>query len=82
MLSLSEGLLFVWEPAYLVISWHEPCLPKWKGGGRKISVRNLVVAQKILISRRDSVMGQVNFLKRVQRLFGENRKLYNCSVMN
>ena len=87
MLPLSEDLLFVWEPAYLVMSWHAPCLPKWKwvgggGGERKISVKNLVVGQKILISKKGSVMGQVNFLKGVQAIFGENRKLHNCSVMN
>ena len=39
MLSLSEDLLFVWEPPYLVMLWRAPCLPKWKwmgdgGGGR------------------------------------------------
>ena len=76
MLSLSEDLLFVWEPAYLVMSWHAPCLPKWKGGGR-----NLVLGQKILTSSRGSVMEQVTFLKGVQGIFGENKKLHNCSVM-
>ena len=35
MLSLSEDFLFVWEPTYLVMSWHAPSLPKWKGGGEK-----------------------------------------------
>ena len=29
MLSLSEDLLLVWEPADLVISCHAPRLPKW-----------------------------------------------------
>ena len=29
MLSLSEDLLLVLEPADLVISCHAPCLPKW-----------------------------------------------------
>ena len=48
MLSLSEDLLFVWEPPYLVMLWRAPCLPKWKwmgdgGGGGGISVKNLVV---------------------------------------
>ena len=29
MLSLSEDLLFVWEAADLIMSWHAPRLPKW-----------------------------------------------------
>ena len=32
MLSLSEGFLFVWEPADLVMSYHTPRLPKWEWG--------------------------------------------------
>ena len=35
MLSLSEGLLFVWEPVDLVMSWHVPHLPKWSGEGQE-----------------------------------------------
>ena len=54
----------------------------WGRGEKKISVKNLVVGQKILISKKDSVMGQVKFLKEVQGSFGGNRKLHNCSVMN
>ena len=40
MFSLSENVMFAWEPADLVMSWHPPRLPKWtipeltkKGGG-------------------------------------------------
>ena len=40
MFSLSENVMFAWEPADLVMSWHAPRLPKWtipeltkKGGG-------------------------------------------------
>ena len=37
MLSLSVGLLFVWEPANLVMSWQVPDLRKWlRVGARKI----------------------------------------------
>ena len=40
MLSLSEGFLFVWEPTYLVMSWHAPSLPNGRGGEeREISVK-------------------------------------------
>ena len=81
MLSLYEDLSVVWEPAYLIMSWHVPCLPKWKGG-RNISVKNFAVGQKIFILKSGSIMWQVNFLKGVQGIFGENRKLHNCSVIN
>ena len=50
--------------------------------GRKVSVKNLVVGQKILISKRGSIMGQVNFVKGVKGIFGENRKLHNFSVID
>ena len=61
MLSLSEGLLFVWEPADLLMSWHVSHLPKWLGeSARKIFVKNLVVAQKILIIKRGCIMEWVN----------------------
>ena len=35
MFSLSENVMFAWEPADLVMSWHAPRLPKWWGGGEK-----------------------------------------------
>ena len=74
MLSLSESLLFVWEPAYLVVSWQVPYLPKWsRRGTRKSLVKNLASGQKILILKRVCIMEWVNFLKGLQRVFGENR---------
>ena len=74
MLSLSESLLFVSEPAYLVVSWHVPYLSKWsRGGTRKISVKNLALGQKILILKGVCIMEWVNFLKVLQRVFGENK---------
>ena len=30
MQSFSEKFIFVWESADLVMSWHAPCLPKWR----------------------------------------------------
>ena len=58
MMSLSEGLSFVWEPVDLVMSWHVPYLPKWLGGGvRKTLVKNLVVAQKVLILKKGLYYG-------------------------
>ena len=83
MLSLSEGLLFVWEPADLAMSWHVPDLPKWlRVGVRKILVKDLVVGQKVLILERGCIMEQVNFLRGLQRVFEKNRKLHDCSIIN
>ena len=83
MLSLSEGFLFVWEPVDLLMPWHVFHLPKWSGGGgRKILIKNLVVGQKILIIKRDCNMEWVKILKGLQGVFGENRKLHNCSIIN
>ena len=83
MLSLSVGLLFVWEPANLVMSWQVPDLRKWlRVGARKILVKNLVVGQKILVLKKGSIMEWVNFLKGLQEVFGEKRKLHNCSIIN
>ena len=76
MLSLS-GLLFVWETADLVMSWHVPHLPKWlRGGVREVFVKSLVVDQKILILKRGLIM------EGLQGLSGENRTLHNCSIIN
>ena len=67
----------------MVMSWHVPDLPKWLGVGvRKLLVKNLVVGQTILILKRGSIMEAVNFLKGLERVFRENRKLYNCSIIN
>ena len=53
-----------------------------KGGARKIVVKNLVVDQKILILKGGCIMEQLNILKELQGVFGENRKVYNCSTIN
>ena len=83
MLLLSEGLLFVWESADLVMSWHLPDLVKWLGVGlRRNLIKNLVVGGKILILKRGSIMEWVNFLKGLQGVFRENRKLHSCSIIN
>ena len=66
----------------MVMSWHVPDLPKWLGVGlRKILVKNLAVGQKILILKRGSIMEWVNFLKKLQGVFGSNGKLHNCSII-
>ena len=67
----------------MVMSWHVPDLPKWlRVGARKTLVKNLVVGQKILILKRGSIMEWVNFLKGLQGVVGENRKLHNSSIIN
>ena len=85
MLSLSEDLLFVWEPAYLVMSWHVPRLPKlgvrgWGWRARKILVKNS--GSENFDFKEGCIMGRVKFLKGIQEIFGEHRKLHNCSVRN
>ena len=47
-------------------------------GGRGILVKNLAEGQKILLC----IMSRVNVLKGVQRSFGENKKMQNCSIIN
>ena len=82
MLPLPEDLLFVCELAYLLMSWHVFHLSKWLGGVvRKILVKNFVVGDKILIIKRGCIMDQVNFLKGLQGVFGEKRKLHNLSII-
>ena len=44
--------------------------------------KTIVVDQKILISKGGCIMGQFNFLKGVQGIFGENGKLHNFSIIN
>ena len=78
MLLLSEDLLFVWEPADLVMFWHAPHFPKW--GEKNFSKKTVVVDQKILILKRACIIGWVNFLKGVQGIFKENRKLHICII--
>ena len=54
-------------------------LPKW---GRKVLAKKSVVAgQEILISRRSSIIKRVNFVKKAQRIFGENKTLHVCIVI-
>ena len=62
------------------MSWHAPCLPKWEK--KNFSKKSVVVGQEILISERGCIMGLVNFLTWVQRIFEEYRKLHNCSIIN
>ena len=56
------------------------CTPSYKMGWKNVS-HNLMIDQKIFISKRGCSMERVNFLKRVQRIFGESRKLHNCTII-
>ena len=38
--------------------------------------------QEILISKRGCIIWQINFVKGAQRIFGENRTLHICSIIN
>ena len=77
---ISENLLFVWEPFDLVMSWHAPRLPKWRGKdfSKKSVVRSF---DYVVISKRGCIIGCVNFLKGLQRIFRENRKMHNCIII-
>ena len=77
MLSLPEDILFVWELADLVMSWHAH-----HNGRRKIIVKNVLMSQKTLISKRGCVMGLVNFFKGQEGIYKANRKLHNCIIIN
>ena len=48
-------------------------------GEENFSKKSVVAGQKILISKRGR---QVNFLKGLQAIFGENRTLHICSIIN
>ena len=63
MLSLSEDLLFVWEPSDLVMSWYTPRLPKWVEGDIYLSKKSVVMGQKIMISERGCIIGWITFLE-------------------
>ena len=80
MLSLSEDILFVWEPADLVMSWHAPQFPKWEE--KNYSKKPVLVSQKTLISKRGCVMGLANFFKGQDEIYKANRKLHKCIIMN
>ena len=74
MLSFSEDLLFVWEPADLIMSWHAPRLPKWDE--KNFSKKTVALGQNILIS--ESVLcGRLIFWR-----WYRDRKLHDCSIIN
>ena len=80
MLSLPENLLFVWEAFDLVMLWHAPRPPKWRG--KDFSKKSVVRScDCVVISKRGCIIGCVNFLKGLQRIFRENRKLHNCVII-
>ena len=57
-------------------------LQNGEGRGEKNLVKNLAVGQKVLILKSGCIMERVNFLKELQGVFGENRKLHNCSIIS
>ena len=77
MLSWSEDLLFAWEPALKCHGMHLVFL-NGSGGSGKNFIKNLVVSQKILISKRGCIMGWIHFLKGNYRKFLE--KIENCVI--
>ena len=68
MLSLSEDLLFVWEPVDLIMSWHAPCL--LKGERKNFNKKSIAKGQKILVLERGCIRGRFKFLQEVQGISG------------
>ena len=66
MLSLSEDLLFVWEPVDFIMSWHAPCLLK----GESLNKKSIAKGQKILVLERGCIRGRFKFLQEVQGISG------------
>ena len=80
MLPLSEDLLFVWEPADLVMSWHAPRLPK-REGENNFSLKSCDESENFDF-KEGLYYGAGYFFEGVQGFYGENRKLHNCSIIN
>ena len=78
MLSCFEDLLFVWEPADLAMSWHLHSIIL-KTGEKNFSKKSVVAGQKIFYLKEGKT---VDFLKGVQVIFGENRTLHICNIIN
>ena len=58
---------------------HKICIPTFKMREQNFSKTSVVTGQKILISKRGR---QVNFWKGSQVIFGENKVLHICSIIN
>ena len=63
----------------LIWQCHDICIPSSKMGEENFSKETVVAGQKIFIWKRGR---QVNFLKGLQAIFGENRTLHICSIIN
>ena len=63
----------------LIWQCHDICIPSSKMGEENFSKKSVLAGQKILISKRGK---QVNFIKGLQAIFGENRTFHICSITN
>ena len=63
----------------LIWQCHNIFIPSSRMGEENFSKKSVVAGQKILISKRGR---QVNFLKGLRTIFGENRTLHICSVIS
>ena len=63
----------------LIWQCHDVYIPSSKIGEENFSKKSVVTGQKILISKRGK---QVNFSKGLLAIFGENRTLLMCSIIN
>ena len=58
---------------------HDICIPSSKMGEENFDPKFVVAGPKILISKKGR---QVNFLRGLQAIFGENITLHICSIIN
>lgn len=71
--SMPNNLLFIWEPVDLITLWHAPL---------KMKEENIYKTICFESSENFWFQRGVIFIGRVQRINGENIKLYNLSIVN
>ena len=82
MLSLSEDLLFVWELALKCHGMHLVSLNGSGGGGKNFNKKSCGKSENFHFEE-GLYYGVDSFFKgKLQGIFGENRKLHNCSTVN
>ena len=82
MLSWSEDLLFAWEPALKCHGMHLVFL-NGSGGSRKNFNKKSCGKSENFDFEEGLYYGVDSFFEgKLQGIFGENRKLHNCSIVN
>ena len=68
-----------WFGSQLIWPCHDICILSSKMGEENFRNKSVLACQKVLISKRER---QVNFLKGLNTIFGGNRTLHICSIIN